>query len=164
VKVLGIDPGTVTTGWAVVEITASRMSVLGYGVVITPKNTPLSARLEEIFIEINAIIDEFSPDEAAVELLYFSKNVKTAMDVSHARGVILLALEKNKIPITEFQPNQIKLAITGSGNATKKQIQNAVKIITGLSAIPQPDDAADAIAIAISKIVTTGNLHYTKKI
>lgn len=162
-KVLGIDPGTGTTGWAIVELISNRANVLGYGVILTPKDTPLPARLEEIYREVNAIIDEFAPDEASVELLYFSKNVKTAMDVSHARGVILLALETNKIPISEFQPNQIKLAITGSGKADKKQIQEAVKKITGLSAIPKPDDAADAIAIAICKILTTNHLTYSKK-
>lgn len=157
-RVLGIDPGTGITGWAVVEFINNKMTIQGYGVIETPKNIKLEDRLEEIYTEINEIIKDFEPSEAAVELLYFSKNVKTAMDVSHSRGVILLALKKNELPIAEFQPNQIKLAITGYGKATKKQMQMAVKTITGLSQIPKPDDAADAIAIAICKILTTGNL------
>ncbi len=157
-KVLGIDPGTATTGWSVLELTENRLEIHGYGSIITPKNVDLASRLEAIYIEINDVIKNFEPDTGAIEILYFSKNVKTGMAVSHARGVLLLALKQNNIPITEFTPNQIKLAITGYGKATKKQVQNAVKTLTGLSKIPKPDDAADAIGIAICKIITTDNI------
>ncbi len=161
-KVLGIDPGTATTGWAVVEFIDNSLVLHGYGAIITPKGTDLASRLEAIYVEINEIINRFEPTHSAIEILYFSKNVKTGISVSHARGVLLLALRQNNIEITEFTPNQIKLAITGYGKATKKQVQAAVKTLTGLSKIPKPDDAADAIGIAICKILTTGNINVNK--
>jgi crossover junction endodeoxyribonuclease RuvC len=158
VRILGIDPGTATTGWAIVEQTKSELFIAGFDVITTSKDFPLADRLLVIYEELNDIIKNFKPDYAAVEELFFAKNVKTAISVSHARGVILLALKANNIPFAEFAPNQVKIALTGYGKANKSQMQNAVKIVTGLSFIPKPDDAADAIAIAICGILTSRNI------
>ena len=155
---LGIDPGTATTGWAVVEQSRSELFIAGFDVISTSKDFPLADRLAAIYEELNDIIKNFKPEYAAVEELFFAKNVKTAISVSHARGVILLALKQNNIPFSEFAPNQVKIALTGYGKASKMQVQKAVKTVTGLSFIPKPDDAADAIAIAICGILTTKNI------
>jgi len=139
VKTLGIDPGTTRIGYGIIE----NDLVVDYG-LINGKNS-----LEIIHQEIKRIILKHNPDVVSIEKLFFSKNVKTALRVGEARGVILLAAHEEKIPIREYTPIQVKLAVTGYGKADKKQIQQMVKVLLKLSEIPKPDDVADALAIAI---------------
>jgi crossover junction endodeoxyribonuclease RuvC len=148
-RVLGIDPGTAITGYAVVEETGGRLSLVAIGVVETPAKTPLPARLQRIYAGLRSVIAEHAPDTAAVEELFFSRNTRTAMSVGEARGVVLLALADAGLPITEYTPMQIKQAVTGYGNADKRQVQEMVRLLLSLPDIPRPDDAADAAAVAI---------------
>ena len=148
-RVLGIDPGTATTGYAVVEETVGDLQMIALGVITTPAKTPLPSRLQTIHNELKEIVAEFEPEAAAVEELFFSRNARTAMSVGHARGVILLALADSNLPIAEYTPMQIKQAVTGYGNANKHQVQEMVRMLLALSETPKPDDAADAAAVAI---------------
>jgi len=148
-RVLGIDPGTAITGYAVVEETEGRLSLVTIGVVETPAKTPLPKRLQRIYSGLRSVVAEHVPDTAAVEELFFSRNTRTAMSVGEARGVVLLALVDAGLPITEYTPMQIKQAVTGYGNADKRQVQEMVRLLLSLSDIPRPDDAADAAAVAI---------------
>ncbi|MEK9181236.1 MAG: crossover junction endodeoxyribonuclease RuvC [Patescibacteria group bacterium] len=146
---LGIDPGLATTGYAVIKKEAGGvLRALDWGVIETKKNAP-GVRLQTIANDLNRLIRRSRPSAAAVESLYFAKNVKTALKVAEARGVILLTLQKNKIPISEFTPLQVKSQITSYGQATKKQMQTMVQRLLGLKSVPHPDDAADALALAI---------------
>jgi len=148
-RVLGIDPGTAITGYAVVEETAGSLQMITLGVITTPAKTPLPSRLQTIHNELKEIVAEYEPEAAAVEELFFSRNARTAMSVGHARGVILLALADSDLPIAEYTPMQIKQAVTGYGNANKHQVQEMVRMLLALSETPRPDDAADAAAVAI---------------
>ena len=148
-RVLGIDPGTATTGYAVVEETVGRLRMITLGVITTPAKTPLPSRLQTIHNELKEIVAEYEPEAAAVEELFFSRNARTAMSVGHARGVILLTLADSNLPIAEYTPMQIKQAVTGYGNADKHQVQEMVRMLLALSETPRPDDAADAAAVAI---------------
>jgi crossover junction endodeoxyribonuclease RuvC len=148
-RVLGIDPGTAITGYAVVEETAGSLQMITLGVITTPAKTPLPSRLQTIHNELKEIVAEYEPEAAAVEELFFSRNARTAMSVGHARGVILLALADSNLPIAEYTPMQIKQAVTGYGNADKHQVQEMVRMLLALSETPRPDDAADAAAVAI---------------
>ncbi len=148
-RVLGIDPGTAITGYAVVEETEGRLSPVAIGVVDTPAKMPLPARLQRIYAGLQAVIGEYAPETAAVEELFFSRNSRTAMSVGEARGVVLLALADAGLPIVEYTPMQIKQAITGYGSADKRQVQEMVRLLLALPDIPRPDDAADAAAVAI---------------
>lgn len=153
--VLGIDPGTAITGYGVVgETTRGDYSLLACGVVRTSPKQEMPERLLEIFQDLRGIITEFKPDEAAVEKLFFGRNVTTAISVGQARGAILLACATEKLPIAEYTPAEIKQAVTGYGNAAKPQIQRMVVNLLSLSEIPKPDDAADGIAIAICHLQT----------
>lgn len=157
-KILGIDPGLATTGWAVLDFdTDSNPTIVDYGCILTEKGLTVSQRLSEIYDDLNELIKVHNPDYAGIETLLFCNNAKTAIAVGEARGVILLSLEKHAIPIREFTPLQVKNSITGYGKADKKQVQENVRIICGLKEIPKPDDAADAIAIAIATEVTIKN-------
>ncbi|MFA5013295.1 MAG: crossover junction endodeoxyribonuclease RuvC [Candidatus Paceibacterota bacterium] len=149
--ILGIDPGTATTGIGVIESKQSQkqLNCLYYGVITTPANIIMAERLMLLNNELNGIIKEYAPDIAAVESLYFFKNAKTVMAVSQARGVALLTLAKKNIPITEFTPLQAKTTVTGYGRASKGQVQKMIQNILKLEKLPKPDDAADALAIAI---------------
>jgi len=147
--ILGIDPGTATTGYGLIEEKAGKLMLVDYGVIITEPKMTLEQRLEKLYDELGDIIDEYNPDEIAIEELFFSTNVKTAMSVGHARGVILLATQKAGIPMSEYTPNQVKNGICGYGAADKKQVQKMVTMLLKLTETPQPDDAADALAIAI---------------
>lgn len=150
-RILGIDPGLATTGWAVVDFdNDSKPIPVDYGAITTPKGLSVSERLVEIYDDMNSLIKKFKPDYAGVETLLFTNNAKTAMSVGEARGVVLLALEKNSIPIREFTPPQVKNSITGYGKADKKQVQENVKRFCNLDSIPKPDDTADALAVAIA--------------
>ncbi|MBN1250429.1 MAG: crossover junction endodeoxyribonuclease RuvC [Anaerolineae bacterium] len=148
-RVLGIDPGTATTGYAVVEEVEGRLQLVTLGVITTPAKTPLPSRLQEIYRSLDELIKLHEPDSAAVEELFFSRNARTAMSVGHARGVTLLALADADLPIAEYTPMQIKQAVTGYGNAGKQQVQEMVRMLLNLSDVPRPDDAADAAAVAI---------------
>jgi crossover junction endodeoxyribonuclease RuvC len=149
-KLLGIDPGTATTGFGVIESKNGKLSFVDAGVITTPPDMSMPSRLSEIYAGLNEIISHHKPDCMAVELLYFATNVTTAISVGQARGVVLLAAAEAGLPVGEYTPLQVKQAVTGYGKATKKQIQEMVKMLLGLDGIPKPDDAADGLAIAIT--------------
>lgn len=149
-KILGIDPGIAITGWAMIEEgDGNSFKLLDYGVIKTEKDRTTPERLLEIAGDLRKIISDYKPDIAGIESLLFCKNLKTAVVVGEARGVILLMLQEKDIPLYEFTPLQVKSSISGYGKADKKQVQESVKLMCNLKEIPQPDDAADAIAIAI---------------
>ncbi len=148
-RVLGIDPGTATTGYGIVEETEEGLRALTYGVVTTPADCPLPQRLQTIYGELRRLVREWQPDVAAVEELYFNLNVRTAMSVGQARGVALLAMADEGVTVAEYGPGEVKQALTGYGGAGKRQMQEMVRMLLGLSAPPHPDDAADALAVAI---------------
>lgn len=148
-RILGIDPGYAIVGYGIIEKEGSKIKMLEYGSIQTKANTSTAIRLEIIFNELNQIIKEYNPDEVCYEKLFHEKNTKTFMAVSQARGVEILAGKINNLDIFEYTPLQIKTALTGYGRATKKQVQESVKRILNLQDIPKPDDAADALAIAI---------------
>jgi crossover junction endodeoxyribonuclease RuvC len=148
--ILGIDPGTATTGYAVIKKLKNNIfEILDFGTIETKKNLSDSARLLILEQDLAEIIKVYKPKSAGVEKLYFENNAKTAMTVSQARGVVLLTLEKNKIPLHEFTPLQVKSIICGYGKADKKQVQYMVQKTFNLKSVPKPDDAADALAIAM---------------
>ncbi len=148
--ILGFDPGLATLGYGVIEKTERKKpSMIDYGVVLTPKEENLAVRLCLLEKGIKQIIDKFKPDEIAIEELFFAKNVKTGIAVAHARGVLLLTANKECGSIFEYTPLQIKQALTGYGRADKNQIQQMVKTMLGLKSVPKPDDAADALAVAL---------------
>jgi crossover junction endodeoxyribonuclease RuvC len=148
-KILGIDPGTAITGWAVVEEKNKNPKLVACGCVNTSKFHSDEERLVEIGRDIALLIKKYQPDEAAIEDLFFFKNLKTAITVAQARGVILYEIKKNLVPLFSYTPLQVKQALTGYGRADKNQIQLMVKNILRLQCAPKPDDAADAVAIAI---------------
>jgi crossover junction endodeoxyribonuclease RuvC len=148
-RVLGIDPGTATTGYGVVEEVKGDLKPLVFGVIRTPADQPLPVRLQLIYQALKELAAEWVPTAAAVEELFFSRNVRTAMSVGQARGVILLALADIGLDVAEYTPLAIKQAVTGYGNADKAQVQEMVRLLLGLAEAPRPDDAADALAVAI---------------
>ncbi len=148
-RVIGIDPGTAITGWGIVEDSNHQLHRIAGGVVTTPAGMPLPQRLQIIYRELARIAAEWQPDSAAIEELFFSKNAKTALAVGHGRGAAMLAMANANLPIFEYKPLEVKQAITGHGGADKKQIQQMVKLLLELDDIPRPDDAADALAVAI---------------
>ena len=147
--ILGIDPGVATTGVGVIRYIGSKFTLIYYGIISTPANTALPIRLEQIQKELTTIISTYNPDAVAIEDIFFHKNVKTAINVAQARGVLLLTVQNNKKPIVSYTPPEIKLGVCGYGKATKDQVQFMVKKLLKLSKIPKPDDAADALAISI---------------
>jgi crossover junction endodeoxyribonuclease RuvC len=151
--VLGIDPGTATTGYGLVrENDRGDLEAVAFGVITTPPKVPTPDRLRQIYTEITALIAQYQPDAAAVEALYFGKNVTTAITVAQGRGVILLALAEAGLPIREYKPAEIKQAIAGYGNADKTQVQEMIRQLLNLDAIPRPDDAADGLGVAITDL------------
>lgn len=157
--VLGIDPGTATIGYGVVrELDDGSLQAVDYGVIKTYPKDVMWDRLKIIYDELTLIVAKHNPDRAAVEELFFAKNVTTAITVAQGRGVILLALAEAKLPISEYKPNQVKQSVTGYGGAGKPQMQEMTRALLGLEEIPKPDDAADALAIAITDI---HSMHYT---
>lgn len=149
-KILGIDPGTGIVGFGFIEADNKTLKLIDAGVIRTPAHQATEQRLLTIYNEVDQLIKEYRPEWLSIEKLFFAKNVTTAMTVSQARGVIMLAAAQSNLQIAEYTPLQIKMAITGYGRADKKQIQEMVKIILGLDTIPKPDDAADALATAIT--------------
>jgi len=148
-RILGIDPGTARTGYGVIDDINDTYNLVNFGCITTEAGVPLEARLHEIAHDLEEIIKKFKPDYAAIEELFFSKNTKTALSVAHARGVMIQKLNENNIPVCSYNPMKIKLALCSDGKAKKPQIQKMVQILLDLDTIPSPDDAADALAIAI---------------
>ena len=147
--VLGIDPGVATIGFGVVRAERQKNTLVQYGVITTPPGIPLSSRLLQISDDMEELIRTFHPDEMAVEELFFTKNITTGIAVAHGRGVILLAAEKLGVPIFEYTPMQVKQAVAGYGGAQKRQVMLMTQRLLHMKEIPRPDDAADALAIAI---------------
>lgn len=146
---LGIDPGIADTGFGLVRKEGPKMICLAYGSIKTSSKKPLDERLVELHDSLNEIIQRFSPDMVGIEELFFAKNAKTALVVGQARGVALLTIKQHKLPMMEFTPLQVKQAVSTYGRADKGQVQRMVKMLLNLKEIPKPDDAADALAIAI---------------
>jgi crossover junction endodeoxyribonuclease RuvC len=160
---LGIDPGTATTGYGLVlETEAGSLLVVAYGVIQTPSDMPMPERLLELFRELRQLILLHRPGCGAVEKLFFEKNVRTAISVGQARGVALLALAEAGLQIGEYTPLEVKQAVAGYGGADKNQVQQMVKALLDLDEIPRPDDAADALAIAICHLHTTQIMRHSK--
>jgi crossover junction endodeoxyribonuclease RuvC len=148
--VLGIDPGIATTGFGLVKTNQNgEPELVAYGVLSTSATSSASKRLNHLYDQLQELIAQFQPDECALEKLFFSKNIKTAMTVSEARGVIGLCVSQAGYEPAEYTPNEVKQAVTSNGNASKAQVQEMVKAILNMDVIPKPDDAADALAIAI---------------
>ncbi len=147
--VMGIDPGIATTGWAILNIDGKSFKLVDFGVITTDKELSNSERLHIIHNDLNEIISQYKPVAVAVETLLFQNNARTAMAVGEARGVILLTLVQSGIKLYQFTPLQVKKSITGRGNADKKSVQESVKILCKLEKLPKPDDAADAVALAL---------------
>lgn len=148
--VLGIDPGTATTGYGLVrQRQDGTLEQLTHGAILTPATMAMPERLASLYTELQELILLHRPEEAAVEKLFFQKNVRTALSVGQARGVVLLALAQSGLPIGEYTPNEIKQSVTGYGSAGKSQVQEMVKMLLELEERPKPDDAADALAVAI---------------
>lgn len=159
--IIGIDPGIAITGWGIIKKIKTKLKAVDYGCIETSPNLPSGERLKKINNELNKLIKKHSPKVLAVENLYFFKNLKTAMPVSQAKGVVLLTAAKKKIPVYEFTPLQVKMAITGYGKAEKKQVQEMIKVLLNLKKIPKfankklGNDAADALGIAICYTLQT---------
>lgn len=150
--VIGIDPGTATTGFGIIKKTRGENKVVDFGCIITKPGMPDAERLKILSNELNKLLKKHQPKVMAVENIFFFKNLKTVMPVSQAKGVILLAAAKKKIPVYEFSPLQVKMAVTGYGKAEKKQVQKMVFNLLNLKEIPKQDDAADALGIALCYI------------
>ncbi|MBR1874881.1 crossover junction endodeoxyribonuclease RuvC [Candidatus Saccharibacteria bacterium] len=155
-RILGIDPGTGICGFGVIELKSSKNTLRGAakmidnGVISTPPHTPLPERLEDIYDSMHEIINLNKPDVVSIEKLFFTKNITTGISVAEARGVVILVCKQHNLPIYEYTPNEIKKTMTGYGSADKKQMQEMVKLHLNLKDIPKPDDAADALAAAIT--------------
>jgi crossover junction endodeoxyribonuclease RuvC len=153
--VLGIDPGTATTGYGLVrDREDGSLESVTYGTIQTPAGTAAHKRLSMLFTQLNELLLLHRPDSCAVEKLFFQSNVKTAIAVGEARGVVLLAISEAGLEMGEYTPNEVKQAVAGYGSAGKKQVQEMVRVLLGLADIPRPDDAADALAIAITHLHT----------
>ncbi len=156
-RILGIDPGTAITGFGVIDYDGRTFRFVDAGVIRTPKEQPMNERLSTVYDEMKELLAEFKPDVMSIELLFFARNVTTAMTVGQSRGIVMLAATQANVPIYEYTPMQVKQAVTGYGKADKKQIQEMVKNLLKLNQIPKPDDAADGLAIAITHAGQTKN-------
>ena len=148
-RILGIDPGLATVGFSIVDVEKSKMKLVTCGVISTPAHTSLSSRLDRIFEDMNELISSFSPDVMSIEELFFNTNITTGIAVAHARGVILISAYRAGVQVFEYTPLQVKQAVVGYGRAEKNQVIDMVRRILALPAAPRPDDAADAVALAI---------------
>jgi crossover junction endodeoxyribonuclease RuvC len=150
-RILGIDPGTASVGYGVIEENDGQVKMVVCGVIKTaPADGTTAERLQIIYSELNRLIDQYQPDSAAVEQLFFGRNITTAISVGQARGVLLLALANAGLPVAEYSPPKIKEAVSGYGNASKRQVQFMVQSMLELEEIPRPDDAADGLAVALT--------------
>lgn len=150
--ILGIDPGLATTGYGIIKTQNGKLEIIDHGGILTDAHLPFSSRLLIIYQAIKKLILTYKPDIVVIEEIFFCKNVKTALRIGQVRGVIILAAIEFNCPISEYTPLQVKQAVTGFGRAHKKQIQEMVKILLNLKTLPKPDDAADALALAICHI------------
>jgi len=153
-RVIGIDVGFAILGWSILEKSGSTYNLIAYGVIETSKDEKIEMRLKEVYEQLSYVVHKYTPEVAAVESLFFFKNQKTVINVGQVRGVIILSFANNQIPVYDYTPLQVKVSVTGYGRAEKTQIQQMVKLICKLDHIPKPDDAADAIAIAICHLNT----------
>jgi crossover junction endodeoxyribonuclease RuvC len=152
---LGIDPGIATTGYGLIRLTpAGVLDMVAYGVIVTPPHTPAHERLHLLFTDIKELLKLHQPDTYAVEKLFFQRNVSTAIEVGQARGVVLLAIAQAGGDVAEYTPNEVQLAVAGYGAADKRQVQEMVRTLLNLPDLPRPDDAADALAVAITHLHT----------
>jgi len=149
-RIFGIDPGIAIVGYGVIDYKGNNFKVVDYGVITTPASMSPQERLKKVYDELTDILIEYKPDAVAIEELFFNKNVKTAIQVGQARGVEILAVMNQNIALFEYTPLQVKQGVVGYGRAKKKQVQEMVKMLLNLKEIPKPDDAADALAVAIS--------------
>lgn len=148
-KILGIDPGYGITGFGLIEAQRGQYRLLNCGAITTPPNTDFSWRLEVIYNDMTELLMVSQPEAVAIEELFFGQNVTTGIGVAQSRGVILLSIQQAHVPVFQYKPMQVKQAVVGYGNATKHQVQDMTKRLLGLAAMPKPDDAADAVAIAL---------------
>lgn len=153
-RILGLDPGLATIGYALLDCQAGKKKLLTCGVIRTAAGLSLGTRLKEIHEDFTKLLRELKPDHCSVEQIFFSKNVTTGISVSHARGILILCLEEQGVPLTEYSPSAMKRALTGDGRADKKSIQKMVMLELGLAKAPQPDDAADAVSLALTLAAT----------
>ncbi|MHB9296647.1 putative crossover junction endodeoxyribonuclease RuvC [Pillotina sp. SPG140] len=153
-KILGVDPGLASTGIGIIEHSGQRIHCVHYSCIETSASVARPERLFAIYQHFCTILHEYCPDESAIETLYFTKNISSALPVAEARGVLCMALAQHSIPLREFSPNAIKQAVVGSGSAEKIQVQELVRILLGLPTVPKPDHAADALAVALCSIHT----------
>lgn len=153
-RALGFDPGTASTGYGVVEGRGNRLRHIAHGVIETPPNQFFAERLKTIYEEAMRLLELYQPDAVAIERLYFKQNITTGITVAQARGVLALAAQQAGKPISEFSPTEAKMAVTGYGKADKKQMQEMIRILLNLEAPPRPDDAADALGLAICQVQT----------
>ena len=154
---MGIDPGYAIVGYGLVKKEGNDIKPLQYGVIRTAADIPIEQRLNEIYSDLTQLIEAFRPESVAIEKLYFNTNEKTAINVAQARGVIILACTRAGVPIYEYTPLQVKMSVVGYGRAEKKQVQELTRSILKLDKIPKPDDAADALAIAVCHAHAAGN-------
>ena len=162
--ILGIDPGVATIGFGLIRAERGKNTLIQYGVITTPPGIPLSERLLQISRDMEQLLETFKPDEMAVEELFFTKNITTGIAVAHGRGVILLAAEKAGIPVFEYTPMQVKQGVVGYGKAEKKQVMLMTQRLLNMKDIPRPDDAADALAIAICHSRAATSLLNTERV
>ena len=163
-RILGIDPGVATIGFGMVEAERGRQRLLQYGVITTPAGIPLSSRLWQISQDMSSLLSQLKPDEAAVEELFFDKNITTGIAVAHGRGVILLELERAGVPVYEYTPMQVKQAVVGYGKAEKRQVMLMTQRLLKMQKNPRPDDAADALALALCHARSATSLLNTDRV
>ncbi len=157
-RILGIDPGYAIVGWGLIECQGNHFTTLNYGAITTDAGVEFTRRLEEIYNDMTTLLETYRPDALAIEKLFFNTNTTTAIMVAEARGCILLAARKAGVPVYEYTPLQVKQAVTGYGRAEKRQIQEMTKVLLNLTAVPKPDDTADALALAICHAHSAGSL------
>lgn len=155
-RVLGIDPGLASTGFGIIDASGDKLKLISYGVIETPAHEEHGVRLLAIYNRLLAVIDEFKPQQAGMETLYFARNVTSALMVAEAKGVVTMCLAQHAIPLSMYTPNQIKLSVTGTMQADKELVERYVKLLLALETEPKPDHAADALAAAITHIHSTG--------
>jgi crossover junction endodeoxyribonuclease RuvC len=155
-RVLGIDPGLASTGFGIIDASGDKLKLVSYGVIETPAHEEHGIRLLALYNRLLAVIDEFKPQQAGMETLYFARNVTSALMVAEAKGVVTMCLAQHAIPLAMYTPNQIKISVTGTMQADKKLVERYVKLLLALETEPKPDHAADALAAAITHIHSTG--------
>ncbi len=160
IRILGIDPGYAIVGFGALDYVANNFTPITYGAVTTKAHTVFEDRLLEIYDDITDVLSNVKPQAVAIEQLFYTTNQKTVMAVSQARGVILLAARKAHVPVFEYTPMQVKQSVTGYGKATKKQVQEMTRVLLKMNSIPKPDDAADALALAICHAYSSGSKQY----